>query len=154
MAGVSALHIPKIGRVTAGERLICGVFALCILTVLVIAASLKAEPGGFGTHTQLGLDECSFVEMFGYPCASCGMTTAFTHAADFSLLQSFLTQPAGAVYAVASAVAFWVLGYVAVTGSVAGRTLLHAIGGKLLWGGLILLGAAWAYKVVTWPAVA
>lgn len=153
MAGVSALQLPKTGDVPLTERFVCAGAAMCILTVLIIAASLEAAPVGFGTHTQLGLDECSFVEMFGYPCASCGMTTAFTHAADFSLLDSFITQPAGAVYAVASAAVFWVLAYVAWTGSVAGRTLLHAIGSKLLWGGLILLGLAWAYKVWLWPSL-
>lgn len=127
-----------------------GIVAAGLLAVLIVAASLEAAPQGIGTHTQLGLDECSFVVMFGYPCASCGMTTAFTHAADFSLLRSVITQPAGAVFAIASAVAFWVLAYVAATGSIVGRTVLHFVGMKLLWGGLILLGAAWAYKVMVW----
>lgn len=149
---VRAMQLVRGGDVPPLERLICAVFAGAILTVLVIASSLEASPVGFGTHTQLGLAECGFVAMFGYPCATCGMTTAFSHAADFSLFQAVLAQPAGAVYAVASAAAFWVLAYVAWTGSGAGRTLLHAVGGKLLWGGLILLGAAWAYKVLTWPA--
>ncbi|MFI4854107.1 MAG: DUF2752 domain-containing protein [Phycisphaerales bacterium JB065] len=147
------MRLVQTGKIPATERLLCAAMAVAILTVLGIGAWLDADPTGFGTHTQLGLDECSFVAMFGYPCASCGMTTAFTHAADFSLLQSFLAQPAGAVYAVTSAAAFWVLLYVACTGSPAGRTLVRAVGGKVLWGGLILLGAAWAYKVVTWPTV-
>jgi hypothetical protein len=137
-------------RVPILERVLSGVFAGGIFGVLLTAARLDASPDGFGTHTQLGLEECSFVEMFGYPCATCGMTTAFTHAADFSLIDALLTQPAGAVFAVASAVAFWVLGYVAATGSPVGRALADFVGMKLVWLGMILLGIAWAYKVWSW----
>jgi len=146
------MRVARIRQISVLERALSGGFAAALLTVLIIAAGLDASPEGFGTHTQLGLDECGFVEMFGYPCASCGMTTAFTHAADFSLLRAAITQPAGAVFALAAAVAFWILGYVAVTGSAVGRSLVDFVGMKLVWVGLTLLGAAWIYKVLSWES--
>lgn len=144
------MRAPRAASVSTQERAISGVFAAGILGLFVVAATLNASPDGYGTHTQLGLSDCGFASAFGRPCATCGMTTAFAHAADFSLLQSAITQPAGAVFAVSASIAFWILLYIASTGSPVGRTLMHTLGRKVLWGGLILLGAAWAYKVSTW----
>lgn len=148
--GPSALPKPSGTSIPTFERAISALFAVAILVVLVVASTLEASPDGHGTHTQLGLDECGFVAAFGKPCATCGMTTAFAHAADFSLLRSVMAQPAGAVFAISSSVAFWILVYVAGTGSSAGRMIAYALGRKLLWTGLILLGLAWLYKVVAW----
>jgi len=81
------------------------------LAVLLTAASLSANPAGHGTHTQLGLAPCGFKAATGLPCATCGMTTSFTHAADGRLLTSFVTQPAGLVLAVLTAMAVLVSGW-------------------------------------------
>ncbi|NJL31438.1 MAG: DUF2752 domain-containing protein, partial [Phycisphaerales bacterium] len=51
------------------------VLLVCLLP-LVVGAALHADPQGVGTHEQLGFPACQFLEVTGYPCISCGMTTA------------------------------------------------------------------------------
>jgi hypothetical protein len=51
--------------------------ALGLAGLLGVAAGLKPEPCGHGTHEQLGLPPCSFSVLFHRPCPSCGMTTAW-----------------------------------------------------------------------------
>ena len=84
--------------------------------VLVVAASLEPDPSGLGTHEQLGLPRCGFRMAMGLPCVSCGMTTAFAHAANGNLSKAFFTQPMGAMLAVVDAIAVLVFGYAAVVG--------------------------------------
>src|SRR5690606_33691507 len=69
-------------RANAGARIVaCGVGAGC-LGVLGLAPWLTPAAAGHGTHGQLGLPPCGWVLAMGRPCPSCGMTTAFAHAAD------------------------------------------------------------------------
>lgn len=112
---------------------------------LVVGAALTPDPAGHGTHQQLGLPACGWVVAYGRPCPTCGMTTAFTHAASGRLDRAFMTQPAGALLAVLAAVVFWVGVHTAVTGSraapamVAGASARHAFG--LV--GVVLVGWVW-----------
>ena len=75
------------------------------MSVLGVAAWLHADPRGVSTHEQLGLPGCTFLQTTGMPCFTCGMTTAFTHAAHGHLLAALYTQPGGAVLAVLTAAA-------------------------------------------------
>lgn len=65
--------------------------------VLVASRWLTPSPAGLGTHTQLGLPACGFLRLFGRPCPACGLTTAFAHAARFSLHASLAAHPLGAL---------------------------------------------------------
>ncbi len=73
-------------RYDRGERV--GFFCLGFLlfVLLAVAAWLKPNPSGMGTHTQLGLPGCSLFTMVGIRCPGCGMTTAwaYTMKADFT----------------------------------------------------------------------
>ena len=69
------------------------------LILICIAAWLKPNPMGMGTHEQLGLPSCSFLIDYGKPCPFCGMTTSFSHMVRGQILHSFKAQPMGALFA-------------------------------------------------------
>lgn len=129
--------------------LITGALAIGLL---VVAASLAPDPAGLGTHRQLGLPPCSLVVMTGYPCPTCGMTTAFAHTARGQFLSALRAQPAGAILALM--VAAWAVGciYAAATGRAFRLNWLRIrpfwttllIVSALLagWGGKIAIGLA------------
>ena len=69
--------------------------------LFVIAACLKPDPRGMGTHQQLGLPPCTFYEITGIPCPSCGMTTSFSHFVHGNLAGSLGANPVGTLLAAA-----------------------------------------------------
>lgn len=116
------------------------------LALLVTAAFLKPNPAGMATHRQLGMPACGFLEATGHPCPSCGMTTAFAHAAHGDLASSFVTQPAGCILAVICAMLVLVGAWSVWSGmngaGLAGRVFSR----KAVWIGLLILGlAAWVW---------
>lgn len=130
------------------ERVIAAVVALACLTLLGIAAWLQPSPTGVGTHTQLfPLQSCAWIEYANMPCPTCGMTTAFAHAADGHFIKSFLTQPMGCVLAIAVAMAFWVSLYITFTGSPIWRVFQRMWRPSVVWIMAILILAAWGYKI-------
>ncbi len=118
-------------------------------TVLTIAAKLTPSPLGHGTHTQLGMPPCSFVVMTGYPCPSCGWTTAFAYMMHAKPLASFRTQPFGALLCLATAFA----GMLSLLGLLF-RVRVVAWIERWRWpwiagSGIFMMLASWAYKAVT-----
>ncbi len=130
------------------QRMIWGTAAIACLAVLGVAAWLTPDPAGMGTHHQLGMHACGFLERTGMPCATCGMTTSFSHFAHGQIVRSFFTQPMGFMLALLTAATVWVGAYIAFTGVPA--WLITSRWPKLrLALGLIGFGiAAWAYKIV------
>lgn len=118
--------------------------------VLLTAALLTPETEGHGTHRQLGLPPCLWEQTLNRPCGTCGMTTAFSHAADGDLVVAAATQPLGAVLAVATAAVFWGGVHAAVTGARVYRVAEPLMRGR----GLVIVAgaffAAWAYTLLTW----
>lgn len=134
------------------KRLLAFTLALLCAGPLVFAATLTPSDAGIGTHTQMGLPECGFVTATGLPCATCGCTTAFAHAADGSLLRSLVTQPFGALLALALAVFALIAAWSAISGmdlAPLGR-IIATKGFVLSW--LVILFAAWGYKAVLFSA--
>jgi len=78
-------------------RVLSGVLAVGTGAILGIARWLTPSPLGHGTHTQLGLGQCTFLTLTGYPCPMCGMTTTFALFAHFRWISAFLNQPFGTV---------------------------------------------------------
>ncbi len=146
-----AAQAPVLASRSRGHRLGALALAIASLAVLVVGASLQPDRAGHGTHTQLGLPPCGWAVLLGYPCPTCGMTTAVCLAAHARPLEAFATQPAGALIAVLLAATFWVCLYIAATGSSLGERMLGLLTVRSLWwiagAGL----AAWAYKIAVWP---
>lgn len=122
---------------------------LAVTTIMLGAALwLDADPAGVGTHQQLGLPPCGFLAATGLPCATCGMTTAFTHAVHGRIFTSLITQPAGMVMALATAI----IAIISLWALVVGASLEPIA--RCLWrpatfwlfAGLVL--GSWVYKAV------
>ena len=113
------------------NRVKSGMIFLGCASVLAVAATLSPDSRGYGTHEKLGLPPCGFKSTTGFPCATCGMTTSFSHAAHGDLIASFQNQPMGALLAVLTAI-FALLGlYGLVTGATLSALLLIAWGYKI-----------------------
>jgi hypothetical protein len=115
-----------------------------------MASWMAPSPAGLGTHQELNLPPCGWIAAADLPCPTCGMTTAFAHAADGHLIQSFLAQPMGFLLALATAMTLLVCIHVAITGSRLHRALAKVWSVRLAWwiSGLVL--AAWGYKIVAY----
>jgi len=129
-------------------RLVASAVMLGAGLLLGVAAWLKPDPSGMGTHRQLGLSSCSLPMLTGYPCPSCGMTTAFAHAVRGQFIDAFMAQPAGLCVALATGVVVMLAGYSAVTGR-SWCINWYRIPARWLTLGVIgvILGA-WGFKVV------
>ncbi len=122
-------------------------------SLLGVAARLDPSPDGLGTHEQLNLPTCGWISLMDVPCPTCGMTTAFAHAADGHLLTGFAAHPLGLVLAIATAMALLIGLYVAATGSRVGAVLGRLWGPRTGWLLAALVLASWAYKVVSYTGV-
>jgi hypothetical protein len=130
------------------DRAVAAVVALACGVVLGIAVWVEPAPTGYGTHTQIiGLRACVWITAADLPCPTCGMTTAFAHAARGRFISSFLAQPMGFVLALTTATAFWLSLYIALTGSPLGRVVLRLWRPGVAWalGTGVLL--SWLYKI-------
>ncbi len=101
-----------------------------------------------GTHHQLGLTPCPWLLAYGYPCPTCGMTTAVAHAAHGSIRASFAAQPAGAILAIALAATFWAAIHAAATGSLLLRAFWRSVQGWIGIAVAAVLLAGWAYTLL------
>lgn len=118
------------------------------LTVLSLAVYLDASPNGVGTHRQLGLPPCGMYAATGVPCATCGMTTAFSHAAHGRLIDSFTTQPAGALLALATAMALLISAWALVTGMSLTPLASTVWRPRTVFAGAAVVIVAWIYKIM------
>ncbi len=134
------------------RALALAVAGLCAL-VLLVAAAVPPSPDGMGTHRMLGLPACSWPAAVGVPCPSCGMTTAFAHAARGNLPAALAAQPAGGVLALLTAMTFLVALHAAATGSRAVTLLQGVAGTRAAIAAAVLLLGAWGYKILVFKGV-
>jgi hypothetical protein len=136
------------GRADRGAGLVFGGGAGI---VIAIAMHLTPSPDGFGTHRQLGLGACTMLQLTGWPCPMCGMTTTFTLFAHLRPIDALLNQPFGLIlFPVTLALA--VLGAMdLILGRGALRGALKLVQRReRTWAGVLLFGmiGGWLYKCV------
>lgn len=116
--------------------------------VLGAAIWVTPDPRGYGTHEQFGTGPCGMLVVTGYPCPTCGMTTAFAYTVRGQWLRAFMAQPAGFLMAIGTAAAALVAVWVLVTGRWPLRMALVVTPYRLFLGLLVLLLGGWAFKLV------
>ncbi|UCD29240.1 MAG: DUF2752 domain-containing protein [Planctomycetota bacterium] len=133
---------PIIGRVYA-----TGIaFAAGIL--ILTAAHLVPSSKHMGTHQQLKLPPCGFVVITGFPCPTCGMTTAYAYTIRGRFFEALRSQIAGFIIALATAG----IGLMAVIGAATGyRPAINWYRinpTNMVWWLATLLILAWAAKII------
>jgi hypothetical protein len=140
------------GRAGVVRRAFCGLCFAGAVVVIGLCATLTPNPTGDGTHEQLYLAPCGFKQATGYPCPTCGMTTAFAAMARFQVLDALRYQPFGAALFIGLILAAAGWAFTALTG----RRWPSWIGYILqtrwfLYGALALALGSWGYKILlTW----
>jgi len=81
------------------------VIVLGLATVFAIAIWINpydadGSPHRMATHRQMGLPSCTFYEVTGMPCPSCGMTTSFSLLMHGDLLNSLRANWVGTLLAI------------------------------------------------------
>jgi hypothetical protein len=74
---VTELGPSRTAPLSRRHRLMLVAAAAGLVALLAVAWVLTPDERGHGTHQQLGLPPCTFFLLFGRPCPSCGMTTAW-----------------------------------------------------------------------------
>ncbi len=119
--------------------------------VLGLAAWLEPASEGHGTHLQLGLGTCSFLQLTDVPCPMCGATTTFALMAHLRIGEALVNQPFAAFLFLLTVLMFAVAtAETLVPSGRWGKLLgpLEPYEGWLALGFLGLMGAGWIYKAV------
>ena len=116
-------------------------------TVLWLAGSVEPYLAGLGTHEQYGLPPCSLVVLTGYPCPTCGMTTAFAYTVRGELWAAFQAHPGGLAFALATILAFSVSLSVLITGKVWRVNWYRVSPARVTLTIVLIWLGGWAYKL-------
>jgi len=133
---------------TSNPRFAAAVVFIVCAGVLGVAYGLTPSDQGVGTHRAMGLPACGLLETTGIPCMTCGMTTSFSYAAKGHFISAFLTQPAGALLALLTAMAAVLSGYALVAGMSLAPIMSALWRPRVIVIAMVLAAAAWGYKIV------
>lgn len=129
------------------HRWVALALALPTTAVMGVARWLEPSPSGMGTHTQLGMSRCGFLQITDIPCPSCGMTTAFANVAHGNFWVAFYHQPAGFVLAVLTAMLSLLGIWGVVTGKPVGMVLNRTLAKRSCVLALIaVLAIGWGWR--------
>ena len=149
---VPAIHPLDVDR-PAFRRLVGTMVSIPAAGVLGLAAWLEPAEAGLGTHTQLYMPECGWIMLMDLPCPTCGMTTAFAHAAEGHLVASLAAQPLGGILAIATAIALLSGLYVAATGSQVAVLFGRLCTRRAAWILSAVAVGAWIYKILLYRGI-
>ncbi len=124
-------------------RLRAVVYLALAATIVAAGWSLTPDPAGHGTHEQWRLPPCSFMMRSGYPCPSCGMTTAVAAASQGRLLTAWSAQPFGLMLVIAAVAMAAVAAVELLRGKAVGTLLRPRLAWALILAGGVLFGWAW-----------
>ena len=118
-----------------------------VIGLVVLRVFTTPDPHGHGTHEQLGLPPCSMMQLTGFPCPGCGVTTSFSYLVHGDWKQAVVTQPFGVLLAIGAV-------------SIFAWAMIETLGGRDAWvdfrrfvrpwmyvGVGVAMLAAWAYKI-------
>ena len=125
------------------------IFLICA-SMMGVALWLTPSAEGTGTHRELGLPPCGFLEATGYPCPTCGCTTAVSYFAHGHLLASLLTQPFGFGVALIATLLlpFTLIGMIRGKWVGPSTFVLGWYWHSWVFGGVGLLLVGWLYKIM------
>jgi hypothetical protein len=121
---------------------------LIFLTVLFfLLFQLEPSESGHGTHRQLGFPACGFLTVTGYPCPSCGITTAFVYAARGKWYDALKAQPFGLILFL-TLCATGLISIIGILRKIPPSRLMNSREFEILQVGmLILFFLGWVYKI-------
>ena len=133
-------------------RLISALAGAGCLSLLLVAASLEPSPTGTGTHQQLDMPACGFLQRTALPCPTCGMTTAFSHTVRGRIVSALKVQPAGTALALVCMIAVIMAIYINLSGRRPDLFWMAMHWRKFFYGGvgLFLLSWLWLCGVSWW----
>jgi hypothetical protein len=129
-------------------RLLAAVLGLACAGLLGLAARLPPDPRGYGTHQRLGFGPCGMILTTGYPCPTCGMTTAFSLTVRGQVLPAVRAQAGGFVLALMTIATLAACAWTVVSGRVPPVNYLAFSPYRLLAALLILLFGGWGLKLL------
>lgn len=77
------------------DKLVAMGLLVTACAVLAVAGWLEPAARGYGTHMQLGLPPCAFLQLTHLPCPSCGLTTCFAWAIRLNFRNALRANPFG-----------------------------------------------------------
>lgn len=119
-----------------------------VITIVCLVGLWRTDPStkGYDTHVQFGMQPCSWPRLYGVPCPTCGCTTAACLVVHGQWILGFVTQPFGAAVAIVG----FLLGlhglYCLLFRRSFADLLVRVKFAPILFGGLLLMLAAWYYK--------
>jgi len=124
--------------------------------VLALSAWLEPSPDGHGTHLQLGLGTCTFLQLTDVPCPMCGATTTFALMAHLRIAEAIANQPFAVLLFLMTVGVFAVSAAEVVQPRGRWGKLLRPLEpyeGWLASAFLAFMGVAWLYKIVRMGAL-